>query len=96
MNDPVTHGEGRTRFTDFRMEMKTNMPVFKVTFRTEDNIFPAMCSNIDFCCQQLREVSVRRRYSEFKWLRDEVRVAQLHTRPNTPTNTHRTHPLFRV
>ena len=31
VNDPVTHGEGRTRFTDFRMEMKTNMPVFKVT-----------------------------------------------------------------
>ena len=33
VNDPVTHGEGRTRFTDFRMEMKTNMPVFKVTFK---------------------------------------------------------------
>ena len=34
MNDPVTHGEGRTRFTDFRMEMKTNMPVFKVHIPT--------------------------------------------------------------
>ena len=30
MDDAVTHGEGRTRFTDFRMTMKTNMPVFKV------------------------------------------------------------------
>jgi sorting nexin-3/12 len=30
VGDPVTHGEGRTRYTDFRVEMKTNMPVFKV------------------------------------------------------------------
>lgn len=61
VNDPVTHGEGRTRFTDFRMEMKTNMPVFK-----------------------LREVSVRRRYSEFKWLRDEVtRTVQINV-PSLP------------
>jgi hypothetical protein len=34
VGDPVTHGEGRTRYTDFRMEMKTNMPVFKVAFHS--------------------------------------------------------------
>jgi len=49
VSDPITHGEGRARFTDFRVETKTNMPVFKV-----------------------RERSVRRRYSEFAWLREEV------------------------
>eukprot|EP00092_Neocalanus_flemingeri_P007225 GFUD01007804.1.p1 GENE.GFUD01007804.1~~GFUD01007804.1.p1 ORF type:complete len:162 (+),score=22.98 GFUD01007804.1:241-726(+) len=49
LNDAQTHGEGRARFTDFRLEMKTNMPVFK-----------------------MKESSVRRRYSDFKWLRDEV------------------------
>ena len=42
VNDPVTHGEGRTRFTDFRMEMKTNMPVFKVSesgWRMRDKMY---------------------------------------------------------
>eukprot|EP00090_Calanus_glacialis_P035930 TRINITY_DN61277_c0_g1_i1.p1 TRINITY_DN61277_c0_g1~~TRINITY_DN61277_c0_g1_i1.p1 ORF type:complete len:162 (+),score=32.20 TRINITY_DN61277_c0_g1_i1:129-614(+) len=47
--DSQTHGEGRARFTDFKLEMRTNMPVFK-----------------------MKESSVRRRYSDFKWLRDEV------------------------
>ena len=69
MDDAVTHGEGRTRFTDFRMTMKTNMPVFKVdikSFKQEPDF--------ELSSPQLREVSVRRRYSEFKWLRDEVRT----------------------
>ena len=70
MDDAVTHGEGRTRFTDFRMTMKTNMPVFKVdikSFKQEPDF--------DFSLPKLREVSVRRRYSEFKWLRDEVKTS---------------------
>ena len=72
MDDAVTHGEGRTRFTDFRMTMKTNMPVFKVDirmFKTYRN------SDFQSSFPQLREVSVRRRYSEFKWLRDEVKTS---------------------
>ena len=48
MNDPVTHGEGRTRFTDFRMEMKTNMPVFKVKDDKSQISFNTLCSNIEF------------------------------------------------
>ena len=69
MDDAVTHGEGRTRFTDFRMTMKTNMPVFKVDLKIFD--VPDLHSSFP----QLREVSVRRRYSEFKWLRDEVKTS---------------------
>ena len=30
LSDPQTHGEGRARFTDWRLEMRTNVPVFKV------------------------------------------------------------------
>ena len=30
LSDARTHGEGRARFTDFKLDMKTNMPVFKM------------------------------------------------------------------
>ena len=69
VDDAVTHGEGRTRFTDFRMTMKTNMPVFKVFIKSFKQEL-----DFDFSLPKLREVSVRRRYSEFKWLRDEVKL----------------------
>merc|ERR1711878_196684 len=49
LSDPVTHGESRARWTDYKIEMRTNVPVFKV-----------------------KEATVRRRYSDFKWLRDEL------------------------
>merc|ERR1719219_1048967 len=49
LSDPITHGDNRTRWTDYKVEMRTNVPVFKV-----------------------KDASVRRRYSDFKWLRDEL------------------------
>ena len=28
--DPIIHGEGATRYTDYEVRMKTNLPVFRV------------------------------------------------------------------
>ncbi|XP_014670126.1 PREDICTED: sorting nexin-12-like isoform X2 [Priapulus caudatus] len=47
--NPQTHGIGRTRYSDYEVRMKTNLPVFK-----------------------LKESCIRRRYSDFEWLRNEL------------------------
>ena len=47
--NPITHGVGSKRYTDYEVRMKTNLPVFRV-----------------------KESSVRRRYSDFEWLRNEL------------------------
>jgi len=47
--NPITHGVGNKRYTDYEVRMKTNLPVFRV-----------------------KESSVRRRYSDFEWLRNEL------------------------
>jgi len=45
----ITHGVGKTRYTDYEVRLRTNLPVFKH-----------------------KESSVRRRYSDFEWLRNEL------------------------
>jgi sorting nexin-3/12 len=45
----MTHGVGKTRYTDYEVHMRTNLPVFK-----------------------LKESSVRHRYRDFDWLRNEL------------------------
>ncbi|CAH8540946.1 unnamed protein product [Schistosoma turkestanicum] len=47
--DPLTHGYGKNRFTDYEVKLRTNLPIFAH-----------------------KESSVRRRYSDFQWLRDEL------------------------
>lgn len=47
--NPITHGDGPKRYTDYEVRLRTNLPVFKVT-----------------------ETTVRRRYSDFEWLRSEL------------------------
>ncbi|GMR52817.1 hypothetical protein PMAYCL1PPCAC_23012, partial [Pristionchus mayeri] len=47
--NPITHGVGKMRYTDYEIRMRTNLPVFKQ-----------------------KESSVRRRYSDFEWLRGEL------------------------
>ncbi|KRX14377.1 Sorting nexin-12 [Trichinella nelsoni] len=51
--NPITHGVGKNRYTDYDIRMKaekhTNLPIFK-----------------------LKESCVRRRYSDFEWLRNEL------------------------
>ncbi|KAF6777735.1 hypothetical protein AHF37_02514 [Paragonimus kellicotti] len=46
---PLTHGEAKNRYTDYEVNLRTNLPVFA-----------------------LKESSVRRRYSDFEWLRNEL------------------------
>ncbi|KAK0423576.1 hypothetical protein QR680_008218 [Steinernema hermaphroditum] len=47
--NPITHGVGKNRYTDYEIRLRTNLPVFKQ-----------------------KESSVRRRYSDFEWLRAEL------------------------
>jgi len=47
--NPMTHGLGNKRYTDYEVRLRTNLPVFRV-----------------------KESSVRRRYSDFEWLRGEL------------------------
>jgi len=47
--NPITHGVGKNRYTDYEIRLRTNLPVFKH-----------------------KESSVRRRYSDFEWLRNEL------------------------
>uniref|UniRef100_A0A0N4ZNM1 Sorting nexin-3 n=1 Tax=Parastrongyloides trichosuri TaxID=131310 RepID=A0A0N4ZNM1_PARTI len=47
--NPITHGVGKNRYTDYEVRLRTNLPVFKQ-----------------------KESSVRRRYSDFEWLRNEL------------------------
>jgi len=47
--NPITHGIARTRYTDYEVRMRSNLPIFK-----------------------LKDSSVRRRYSDFEWLRSEL------------------------
>jgi len=47
--NPITHGIARTRYTDYEVRMRSNLPIFK-----------------------MKESSVRRRYSDFEWLRSEL------------------------
>jgi len=49
VTDPTTHGSAKTRYTDYEIRLKTNLPVFKH-----------------------KESTVRRRYSDFEWLRVEL------------------------
>ncbi|VDM94882.1 unnamed protein product [Thelazia callipaeda] len=47
--NPITHGVGKTRYTDYEIRLRTNLPIFKH-----------------------KESFVRRRYSDFEWLRGEL------------------------
>ncbi|VDK82258.1 unnamed protein product [Litomosoides sigmodontis] len=47
--NPITHGVGKIRYTDYEIRLRTNLPIFKH-----------------------KESSVRRRYSDFEWLRGEL------------------------
>jgi len=59
--DAKTYGEGRKRWTDYKVSMRTNLPIFKV-----------------------KETTVRRRYSDFKWLKDELERAVQIVLPELP------------
>ncbi|KAJ1339824.1 sorting nexin-3 [Batrachochytrium salamandrivorans] len=49
VRDPLLHEDGRSKFVDYEIVCRTNLPAFK-----------------------LKESVVRRRYSDFEWLRDAL------------------------
>lgn len=49
VSEATTHGFGKKRYTDYAVNMRTNLPIFAKTSHT-----------------------VRRRYSDFDWLRSEL------------------------
>merc|ERR1712076_37700 len=49
VRDPMTHGAGSSRYTEYTVVTRTNLPVFSK-----------------------RECTVKRRYSDFEWLKTEL------------------------
>merc|ERR1711931_156154 len=49
VHNPITHGVGNLRFTEYTVSTRTNLPCFKQ-----------------------RECTVKRRYSDLEWLRNEL------------------------
>ncbi|OQV12994.1 Sorting nexin-12 [Hypsibius exemplaris] len=71
--NPITHGIGKKRYTDYEVRMRTNLPVFK-----------------------LKDSTVRRRYSDFEWLRNELERDSKIVVPNLPGKALKKQiPLFR-
>ena len=65
--NPQTHGFGRSRYTDYevhtRVSYGSTVPVSTIrSYRTQTNL-PVF---------KLKDSKVRRRYSEFAWLREEL------------------------
>ena len=65
----MTHGVGKTRYTDYEIRMRTNLPVFKQ-----------------------KESSVRRRYSDFEWLRNELERDSKVLSPSSPSPSRKHYP----
>jgi len=70
--NPITHGVGKNRYTDYEVRLRTNLPVFKH-----------------------KESSVRRRYSEFEWLRSELERDSKIIVPNLPSKAYKRQLPFR-
>jgi len=62
--NPITHGIGRNRYTDYEVRMRVSRHVSHVSLTM------SFQSNLPIF--KLKESSVRRRYSDFEWLRTEL------------------------
>ena len=62
--NPITHGVGKNRYTDYEVRLRVSLLVmlldFERMFQTNLPVF------------KHKESSVRRRYSDFEWLRTEL------------------------
>ncbi|KER29152.1 hypothetical protein T265_04160 [Opisthorchis viverrini] len=58
---PLTHGEGKNRYTDYEVNVRV------INFSV---MIPGLQTNLPIFA--LKESSVRRRYSDFEWLRNEL------------------------
>uniref|UniRef100_A0A1I7T4F1 Sorting nexin-3 n=1 Tax=Caenorhabditis tropicalis TaxID=1561998 RepID=A0A1I7T4F1_9PELO len=70
--NPITHGVGKMRYTDYEIRMRSNLPVFKQ-----------------------KESSVRRRYSDFEWVRAELERDSKIVVPTLPGKSYKRQLPFR-
>ncbi|CAH8582785.1 unnamed protein product [Dicrocoelium dendriticum] len=70
---PITHGDGKNRYTDYEVNLRTNLPIFA-----------------------LKESSVRRRYRDFEWLRNELDRESKIVVPKLPSKAWKRQLPFRV
>lgn len=69
--NPITHGIGNKRYTDYEVRMK----VTKINGISKDRSINARISiflQTNLPVFRVKESSVRRRYSDFEWLRNEL------------------------
>ena len=71
--NPVTHGIGNKRYSDYEIRLRTNLPGFR-----------------------LKESSVRRRYSDFEWLRGELERDSKIVVPPLPSKAWKSFPSLPV
>lgn len=72
VNPSTTMIQGKKRYTDYEIRMRTNLPVFKV-----------------------KESSVRRRFSDFEWLRNELERDSKIVVPSLPSKAWKRQIPFR-
>ncbi|XP_065175083.1 sorting nexin-12-like isoform X1 [Sycon ciliatum] len=71
--EPRTHGVGKKRFTDYEVRTRTNVPAFADQTDSSHELFMAAASEqTNLPIFILKESTVRRRYSDFEWLRSEL------------------------
>ena len=76
--NPITHGIGNQRYTDYEVRMKVSPQIS--LFSTRDFLMYKFQPSIKFALFfqtnlpvfRVKESSVRRRYSDFEWLRNEL------------------------
>lgn len=65
--NPLTHGDAKKRFTDYEVRMRVTM--WQHLRRQKFNFY---FSKTNLPVFKIKESSVRRRYSDFEWLRSEL------------------------
>ena len=64
-SSPITHGVGKNRYTDYEVRLRVSCP------RRRD-AFTRVAVQTNLPVFKHKESSVRRRYSEFEWLKNEL------------------------
>ena len=70
--NPITHGIAKKRYTDYEVRMRVKIPTFKKNPRVFVTKILLGFFQTNLPVFKIKESSVRRRYSDFEWLRSEL------------------------
>ena len=76
--NPITHGIGNQRYTDYEVRMKVSSQIslfgtrYFPLYKFQTSIKFALFFQTNLPVFRVKESSVRRRYSDFEWLRNEL------------------------